>query len=85
MNYIYQPHATILSAITIIHVYRHPEAKCRPHSRSILRILQKSDKILLQCLAPANGKTDSQVTMLGAPLIISEQLYPDLQSQYRTA
>ena len=70
---------------SFLNMYRHPEAKGRPHSKSILKTLQKSDEILLQCLAPANDKTDSQVTMLGAPLIIGEQLYPDLQSQYRTA
>ena len=66
-------------------MYRHPEAKGRPHSGVILRILQKSNKTLLQCPVHTMDKTGSQVTMLGAPLINGEQLYPDLQSSYRTA
>ena len=61
---------------------RHPEAKGRPYSRSVLRTMEKSDEILLQCSVSAN--TGDQVTALGAPLITSEQLYPDLQSQYKT-
>ena len=63
-------------------MYRHPEAKGRPYSISILRTLEKSDEILLQWSESTN--TDNQVMMLGAPLINGEQLYPDLQSQYKT-
>ena len=65
-------------------IYRHPEAKGRPDSKVILTMLQKSDDVLLQCPVHTGDKTDSQVTMLGAPLINGEQLYPDLQSSYRT-
>ena len=70
-----------------MHAYvytRHPEAKGRPHSEVILRILQKSNNTLLQCPVHSGDKTDSQVMMLGAPLINGEQLYPDLQFSYRT-
>ena len=61
---------------------RHPEAKGRPYSKLILRTLEKSDEILLQWSGSTN--TDDQLTTLGAPLINGEQLYPDLQSQYKT-
>lgn len=68
-----------------MHDYRHPEAKGRPHSQSILRMLEKSDKNLLQCSVPVSDNSGSQVTVLGAPLADGEQLYPDLQYQYRTS
>ena len=63
-------------------MYRHPEAKGRPYSKLILRTLEKSDEILLQWSGSTN--TDDHLTVLGAPLINGEQLYPDLQSQYKT-
>ena len=66
---------------------RHPEARGRPQSKSVLRTLQKSDETLLQWSAAAGDKSsNSEVMMspLGAPLATGEHLYPDLQSQYTT-
>ena len=63
-------------------IFRHPEARNRPHPRLALRTLQKSDRNLLQWSMPDDDKTDGQVAMLGAPLSTSEHLYPDLQSLY---
>ena len=49
----------------------------------VLRTLQKSDRNLLQwSMSDDDTETHGQVAMLGAPLTISEQLYPDLQSMY---
>ena len=63
-------------------IYRHPEARSRPHPGMVLRTLQKSDSDLLQWSMPDDDKTDGQVAMLGAPLTASEHLYLDLQSAY---
>ena len=64
--------------------YRHPEANSRPHSDSILRTLQKSDRTLLLCPpVESDGSFDDElVTVLGAPPDTSRSLYPDLQSSY---
>ena len=63
---------------------RHPEANHRPHSDSILRTLQKSDRtLLLHPPVESDGSFDDElVTVLGAPLDTSELLYSDLQSSY---
>ena len=71
------------SELSTCYIFRHPEAKGRPRSKSVLSTLQKSDETLLHWSLPANDKTDGQVAALGAPLTAGEQLYPDLQSQYR--
>jgi len=64
--------------------YRHPEANHRPHSDSIWRTLQKSDRtLLLHPPVESDGSFDDElVTVLGAPLDTSELLYSDLQSLY---
>ena len=65
--------------VCIITYYnRHLEGRNRPHPELVLKILQKSDRNLLQWSMPDGDKTDGQVAMLGAPLTASEQLYPDL-------
>ncbi|XP_065899937.1 uncharacterized protein [Dysidea avara] len=62
----------------------HPEANHRPHSDSILRTLQKSDRtLLLRPPVESDGSFDDElVTVLGAPLDTSKSLYTDLQSSY---
>ena len=68
-------------------MYRHPTARSRPTSKSILRILQKSDRALLTSSVQV---TDDDVTkynqsmMPGAPLAEESQLYLDLQQRYMT-
>ena len=70
-------------------MYRHPTARDRPTSVSILRTLQQSDRALLT-IASAVQVTDDDVTkdnhsmMLGAPLTAGSQLYLDLQQRYTT-
>ena len=56
---------------------RHPTAKSRPTSGSISRILEKSDRELLNDVT-----SESQSMMLGAPLTAGSQLYLDLQQRY---
>ena len=68
-------------------MYRHPTARDRPTSGSILRTLQKSDRALLTSSVQV---TDDDITkdnhsmMLGAPLTAGNQLYLDLQQRYMT-
>ena len=71
-----------------MYVYRHPTAKSRPTSGSISQTLQKSDRALLTSSAQVTDDdvtSESQSTMLGAPLTAGSQLYLDLQQRYTTA
>ena len=65
-------------------ICRHPEDNHRPHSDSILRTLQKSDRtLLLRPPVESDGSFDDElVTVLGAPLDTNESLYSDLQFLY---
>ena len=68
-------------------VYRHPIAKSRPTSGSILQTLQKSDRVLLTSSVQVTDDdvtSESQSMMLGAPLTAGSQLYLDLQQRYTT-
>jgi len=72
----------VATYLYVYFIYRHPEARCRPHPDLVLRTLQKPDEDLLQWSMPDDDKSDGQVAMLGAPLTASEHLYPELQSLY---
>ena len=63
---------------------RHPVAKDRPTSGSILEVLQRSDRDLLTTSVQVTNDLvkDNQSMVLGAPLSIGSQLYLDLQQTY---
>ena len=65
---------------------RHPTAKDRPTSGSIVRALLKSDRALLasSVLVTNDLVKDNQSMVLGAPLSAGSQLYLDLQQRYTT-
>ena len=66
-------------------MYRHPTARDRPTSGSILQTLQQSDRALLTSSVQVTDDDvtrDNQSIMLGAPLTAGNQLYLDLQQRY---
>ena len=65
---------------------RHPTAKDRPTSGSIVRVLQQSDRTLLTSSVQVTNDLvkDNQSMVLGASFSAGSQLYLDLQQRYTT-
>ena len=70
----------------VLCIRRHPTARSRPTSGSILETLQKSDRDLLASSVletdDDTDTSDSQSMLLGASITAGEQLYLHLQNRY---
>ena len=60
---------------------RHYEPKARIRSEAVVRMLSKSDRVLLQW-SDEDKPSAAEAAMLGGPLHLGEQLYKDLQNIY---
>ena len=60
---------------------RHYKPKARIGSEAVVRMLSKSDRVLLQW-SDEDIPADAEAAMLGRPLHLGEQLYKDLQNTY---
>ena len=62
---------------------RHYEPKARIRSEAVVRMLSKSDRVLLQWSDEDKSST-TEAAMLGKPLHFGEQLYKDVQNVYKS-
>ena len=60
---------------------RHYEPRARVRSEAVVRMLSKSDRVLLQW-SDEDKPSTAEATILGKPLNLGEQLYKDLQNVY---
>ena len=60
---------------------RHYEPNARIRSEAVVRMLSKSDRVLLQW-SDEDKPSAAEAVMLGRPLHLGEQLYKDLQNVY---
>ena len=60
---------------------RHYEPKTRIRSEAVVRMLSKSDRVLLQW-SDEDKPAAAEAVMLGEALHFGEQLYKDLQNVY---
>jgi len=60
---------------------RHPDPKAQPSSEGLVKMLLKSDRMLLHW-SDKDKMVASEATILGKPLSCGEQLYEDLQKLY---
>ena len=60
---------------------RHYEPKTRIRSEAVVRMLSKSDRVLLQW-SDEDKPAAAKAVMLGEALHFGEQLYKDLQNVY---
>ena len=60
---------------------RHYEPRARIRPEAVVRMLSKSDRVLLQW-SDEDKPSAAEAAMLGKPLNLGEQLYKDLQNVY---
>ena len=63
---------------------RHYEPKARITSEAVVRMLSKSDRVLLQW-SDEDKPNVAEAALLGEPLHLGEQLYKDLRTVYLNA